>query len=312
MDRPFCWKTKQLGRRRRQTSAQEDGRASFAMRYDDDEAYVDVFANARNTENTTENTTGRSLVRRELLGKEIIKQQRELLDCEARRADEAERELERVCAHADALSRRLDELSMAFAVSRRRRRRSGSSSSSSSSDEDEEHNRRRNASELSAQNSRLQIENDRLRRDMEEMETRHRRELSEAKKMSASTGGDAFTAEERRALLREIAGARKEIAVAKEARAKALSEAIDLRTKLEAEQLRSTTTTTKETTPPRTPEWANIDWDAAYAEMDAVKASKAASRLAAEKQPAQQKQEWEKIDWDAAYAEIDATRAANK
>jgi len=293
---------------------------SFAMRYDDDEAYVDVFANARR-ENTTENTTGRSLVRRELLGKEIIKQQRELLDCEARRADEAERELERVCAHADALSRRLDEISMAFAVSRRRRRRSRSSSSSSSSDEDEdgEHNRgRRNASELSAQNSRLQIENDRLRRDMEEMETRHRRELSEAKKMSASTGGDAFTAEERRALLREIAEARKEIAVAKEARAKALSEAIDLRTKLEAEQLRSTTTTTttttttKETTPPRTPEWANIDWDAAYAEMDAVKASKAASRLAAEKQPAQQKQEWEKIDWDAAYAEIDTTRAANK
>jgi hypothetical protein len=114
--------------------------------------------------------------------------------------------------------------------------------------------------------------------------------------------------------LREIAEARKEIAVAKEARAKALSEAIDLRTKLEAEQLRSssTTTTTKETTPPRTPEWANIDWDAAYAEMDAVKASKAASRLAAEKQPAQQKQEWEKIDWDAAYAEMDATRAANK
>ena len=282
------------------------------MRYDDDEAYVDVFANARR-ENTTENTTGRSLVRRELLGKEIIKQQRELLDCEARRADEAERELERVCAHADALSRRLDEISMAFAVSRRRRRRSRSSSSSSSSDEDEdeEHNRgRRNASELSAQNSRLQIENDRLRRDMEEMEARHRRELSEAKKMSASTGGDAFTAEERRALLREIAEARKEIAVAKEARAKALSEAIDLRTKLEAEQLRSTTT--KETTPPRTPEWANIDWDAAYAEMDAVKASKAASRLAAEKQPAQQKQEWEKIDWDAAYAEMDATRAANK
>lgn len=288
------------------------------MRYDDDdEAYVDVFANARR-ENTTENTTGRSLVRRELLGKEIIKQQRELLDCEARRADEAERELERVCAHADALSRRLDEISMAFAVSRRRRRRSGSSSSSSSSEEDEvEDNRRRggrrNASELSAQNSRLQIENDRLRRDMEEMETRHRRELSEAKNMSAltSTGGHAFTAEERRALLREIAEARKEIAVAKEARAKALSEAIDLRTKLEAEQLRSTTTT-KETTPPRTPEWANIDWDAAYAEMDAVKASKAASRLAAEKQPAQQKQEWEKIDWDAAYAEMDATRAANK
>lgn len=280
------------------------------MRYDD-EAYVDVFANAKREK--TENTTGRSLVRRELLGKEIIKQQRELLDCEARRADEAERELERVCAHADALSRRLDEISMAFAVSRRRRRRSRSSSSSSSSDEDEdeEHNRgRRNASELSAQNSRLQIENDRLRRDMEDMETRHRRELSEAKKMSASTGGDAFTAEERRALLREIAEARKEIAVAKEARAKALSEAIDLRTKLEAEQLRSTTT--KETTPPRTPEWANIDWDAAYAEMDAVKASKAASRLAAEKQPAQQKQEWEKIDWDAAYAEMDATRAANK
>lgn len=277
------------------------------MRYDD-EAYVDVFANAKREK--TENTTGRSLVRRELLGKEIIKQQRELLDCEARRADEAERELERVCAHADALSRRLDEISMAFAESRRRRSRSSSSSSSS----DEEHNRRRggrrNASELSAQNSRLQIENDRLRRDMEEMETRHRRELSEAKKMSASTGGDAFTAEERRALLREIAEARKEIAVAKEARAKALSEAIDLRTKLEAEQLRSTTT--KETTPPRTPEWANIDWDAAYAEMDAVKASKAASRLAAEKQPAQQKQDWEKIDWDAAYAEMDATRAANK
>lgn len=277
------------------------------MRYDD-EAYVDVFANAKREK--TENTTGRSLVRRELLGKEIIKQQRELLDCEARRADEAERELERVCAHADALSRRLDEISMAFAESRRRRSRSSSSSSSS----DEEHNRRRggrrNASELSAQNSRLQIENDRLRRDMEEMETRHRRELSEAKKMSASTGGDAFTAEERRALLREIAEARKEIAVAKEARAKALSEAIDLRTKLEAEQLRSTTT--KETTPPRTPEWANIDWDAAYAEMDAVKASKAASRLAAAKQPAQQKQEWEKIDWDAAYAEMDATRAANK
>ena len=284
------------------------------MRYDDDdeddddEAYVDVFANAREN---TENTTGRSLVRRELLGKEIIKQQRELLDCEARRADEAERELERVCAHADALSRRLDEVSMAFAVSRRR-----SGSSSSSDDEEDEGRRRRrgqSASELSAQNSRLQIENDRLKRDMEEMETRHRRELSEAKKMVASTVGGAFTAEERRTLLREIAEARKEIAVAKEARAKALSEAIDLRTKLEAEQLRSMTKGGggggEETTPPKTPEWANIDWDAAYAEMDAVKASKAASRLAAEKQPAQQKEEWEKIDWDAAYAEMDATRA---
>ena len=274
---------------------------------DDDEAYVDVFANAREN---TENTTGRSLVRRELLGKEIIKQQRELLDCEARRADEAERELERVCAHADALSRRLDEVSMAFAVSRRR-----SGSSSSSDDEEDEGRRRRgqSASELSAQNSRLQIENDRLKRDMEEMETRHRRELSEAKKMVASTVGGAFTAEERRTLLREIAEARKEIAVAKEARAKALSEAIDLRTKLEAEQLRSMTKGGggggEETTPPKTPEWANIDWDAAYAEMDAVKASKAASRLAAEKQPAQQKEEWEKIDWDAAYAEMDATRA---
>jgi len=284
------------------------------MRYDDDdeddddEAYVDVFANAREN---TENTTGRSLVRRELLGKEIIKQQRELLDCEARRADEAERELERVCAHADALSRRLDEVSMAFAVSRRR-----SGSSSSSDDEEDEGRRRRrgqSASELSAQNSRLQIENDRLKRDMEEMETRHRRELSEAKKMVASTVGGAFTAEERRTLLREIAEARKEIAVAKEARAKALSEAIDLRTKLEAEQLRSMTKGGggggEETTPPKTPEWANIDWDAAYAEMDAVKASKAASRLAAETQPAQQKEEWEKIDWDAAYAEMDATRA---
>ena len=284
------------------------------MRYDDDdeddddEAYVDVFANAREN---TENTTGRSLVRRELLGKEIIKQQRELLDCEARRADEAERELERVCAHADALSRRLDEVSMAFAVSRRR-----SGSSSSSDDEEDEGRRRRrgqSASELSAQNSRLQIENDRLKRDMEEMETRHRRELSEAKKMVASTVGGAFTAEERRTLLREIAEARKEIAVAKEARAKALSEAIDLRTKLEAEQLRSMTNGGggggEETTPPKTPEWANIDWDAAYAEMDAVKASKAASRLAAETQPAQQKEEWEKIDWDAAYAEMDATRA---
>jgi len=283
------------------------------MRYDDDdeddddEAYVDVFANAREN---TENTTGRSLVRRELLGKEIIKQQRELLDCEARRADEAERELERVCAHADALSRRLDEVSMAFAVSRRR-----SGSSSSSDDEEDEGRRRRgqSASELSAQNSRLQIENDRLKRDMEEMETRHRRELSEAKKMVASTVGGAFTAEERRTLLREIAEARKEIAVAKEARAKALSEAIDLRTKLEAEQLRSMTKGGggggEETTPPKTPEWANIDWDAAYAEMDAVKASKAASRLAAETQPAQQKEEWGKIDWDAAYAEMDATRA---
>ena len=284
------------------------------MRYDDDdeddddEAYVDVFANAREN---TENTTGRSLVRRELLGKEIIKQQRELLDCEARRADEAERELERVCAHADALSRRLDEVSVAFAVSRRR-----SGSSSSSDDEEDEGRRRRrgqSASELSAQNSRLQIENDRLKRDMEEMETRHRRELSEAKKMVASTVGGAFTAEERRTLLREIAEARKEIAVAKEARAKALSEAIDLRTKLEAEQLRSMTKGGggggEETTPPKTPEWANIDWDAAYAEMDAVKASKAASRLAAETQPAQQKEEWEKIDWDAAYAEMDATRA---
>jgi len=284
------------------------------MRYDDDdeddddEAYVDVFANAREN---TENTTGRSLVRRELLGKEIIKQQRELLDCEARRADEAERELERVCAHADALSRRLDEVSVAFAVSRRR------SGSSSSSDDEEDKGRRRrrgqSASELSAQNSRLQIENDRLKRDMEEMETRHRRELSEAKKMVASTVGGAFTAEERRTLLREIAEARKEIAVAKEARAKALSEAIDLRTKLEAEQLRSMTKGGggggEETTPPKTPEWANIDWDAAYAEMDAVKASKAASRLAAETQPAQQKEEWEKIDWDAAYAEMDATRA---
>lgn len=116
----------------------------------------------------------------------------------------------------------------------------------------------------------------------------------------------------------EIAEARKEIAVAKEARAKALSEAIDLRTKLEslgaAASVNGVSGANNASTPPKTHEWANewanIDWDAAYAEMDSIKAEKQriTPKLDSGKLPSLE----EEIDWEAAYSDIDATRARRK
>ena len=114
-------------------------------------------------------------------------------------------------------------------------------------------------------------------------------------------------------MLTEIAEARKEIAVAKEARAKALSEAIDLRTKLEslgaAASVNGVSGANNASTPPKTPEW-DIDWDAAYAEMDSIKAEKQriTPKLDSGKLPSLE----EEIDWEAAYSDIDATRARRK
>ena len=153
------------------------------------------------------------------------------------------------------------------------------------------------------------------------MEKRHAAEIADLRADLRADKPNALTAEERRRLLTEIAEARKEIAVAKEARAKALSEAIDLRTKLEslgaAASVNGVSGANNASTPPKTPEWANIDsewanidWDAAYAEMDSIKAEKQriTPKLDSGKLPSLE----EEIDWEAAYSDIDATRARRK
>lgn len=269
-----------------------------------EEDYIDVYASSRARRVARHakaaSTTLESQRRERHLLLEAVTQQKELLDVEQKRADDAEDELEKVTAQADALSKKLDDLMSTF-MSRKLLERTCETPTPSSS---------------VAATSTLQLENERLKREMHDMEKRHAAEIADLRADLRADKPNALTAEERRRLLTEIAEARKEIAVAKEARAKALSEAIDLRTKLEslgaAASVNGVSGANNASTPPKTPEWewANIDWDAAYAEMDSIKAEKQriTPKLDSGKLPSLE----EEIDWEAAYSDIDATRARRK
>ena len=274
-----------------------------------EEDYIDVYASSRARRVARHakaaSTTLESQRRERHLLLEAVTQQKELLDVEQKRADDAEDELEKVTAQADALSKKLDDLMSTF-MSRKLLERTCETPTPSSS---------------VAATSTLQLENERLKREMYDMEKRHAAEIADLRADLRADKPNVLTAEERRRLLTEIAEARKEIAVAKEARAKALSEAIDLRTKLEslgaAASVNGVSGANNAPTPPKTPEWANIDsewanidWDAAYAEMDSIKAEKQriTPKLDSGKLPSLE----EEIDWEAAYSDIDATRARRK
>ena len=267
-----------------------------------EEDYIDVYASSRARRVARHakaaSTTLESQRRERHLLLEAVTQQKELLDVEQKRADDAEDELEKVTAQADALSKKLDDLMSTF-MSRKLLERTCETPTPSSS---------------VAATSTLQLENERLKREMYDMEKRHAAEIADLRADLRADKPNALTAEERRRLLTEIAEARKEIAVAKEARAKALSEAIELRTKLEslgaAASVNGVSGANNASTPPKTPEWANIDWDAAYAEMDSIKAEKQriTPKLDSGKLPSLE----EEIDWEAAYSDIDATRARRK
>ena len=274
-----------------------------------EEDYIDVYASSRARRVARHakaaSTTLESQRRERHLLLEAVTQQKELLDVEQKRADDAEDELEKVTAQADALSKKLDDLMSTF-MSRKLLERTCETPTPSSS---------------VAATSTLQLENERLKREMYDMEKRHAAEIADLRADLRADKPNVLTAEERRRLLTEIAEARKEIAVAKEARAKALSEAIDLRTKLEslgaAASVNGVSGANNASTPPKTPEWANIDsewanidWDAAYAEMDSIKAEKQriTPKLDSGKLPSLE----EEIDWEAAYSDIDATRARRK
>ena len=274
-----------------------------------EEDYIDVYASSRARRVARHakaaSTTLESQRRERHLLLEAVTQQKELLNVEQKRADDAEDELEKVTAQADALSKKLDDLMSTF-MSRKLLERTCETPTPASS---------------VAATSTLQLENERLKREMYDMEKRHAAEIADLRADLRADKPNALTAEERRRLLTEIAEARKEIAVAKEARAKALSEAIDLRTKLEslgaAASVNGVSGANNASTPPKTPEWANIDsewanidWDAAYAEMDSIKAEKQriTPKLDSGKLPSLE----EEIDWEAAYSDIDATRARRK
>ena len=283
------------------------GRASAsrvaAMASSQDVPVVDVFAPSRRASSRrspVDDARHRALDGRCVSTmRAIVREQRELLEAEQSRADEAEDELQRVLTQADALSRRLDELSGMFASERGREGGLARASPSAAS---------------TATATRLQIENERLKRTMQEMEQKHAKEIADlraarAKEVSKSDPrAESMSADERRRLLSEVAEARKEIAIAKEARARALAEVVELRERLEKFSHQASSHIVDRgapipaNQPPKTPDWANVDWFAAHAETVAVE-----TETEAKIEPP--KKSFEEIDWEAAYADIDATRA---
>lgn len=263
---------------------------------DEDVPVVDVFAPPRRASRRSPIRDARHRAldgQRMSTMRTIVREQRELLEAEQARADDAEDELQRVLTQADALSRRLDELSGMFASERGRE---GGLS-------------RASPSEAAATVTRLQIENERLKRTMREMEQKHAKETAElraarAEGVSTSDPRAALmSADERRRLLAEVAEARKEIAIAKEARARALAETVELRERLEkSSHVVERGSPILANQPPKTPDWANVDWFAAHAETKAVE-----TKTEVKTEPP--KKSLEEIDWEAAYADIDATRA---
>ena len=244
---------------------------------------------------------------RKQLMREIMREQRELIERESSRADDAEEELLRVTAQADALSLKLDAIEESYV-----RRTSASAEVTTTA---------------TATTAMLTKENERLRlrvKELEDQVAQLRNDMLTSAAVaaalpakSASTPSPPFGADERRKLLRELADAKKDVALAKEARAKALAETIELRSKLENA---SNTPTRRGGTsvalasiksPPKTPEWVNVEWDASYGadskdNNPPISAPMAAAPAAPPQLPT------EKIDWDAAYAEIDAIRSSKK
>ena len=223
---------------------------------------------------------------------------------ERARGDEAEGELSHVTAQADALSAKLDDISNMFAT---RRARGGDASSVET-----------------ATSNRLRIENERLKREVTALTREMREKDEELDRLRAGTSesqtvvtseSDARSASlgERRRLMRELAEARKEIAAAKQARAKALAEALELRNELEmvssdrSETIQVPTADAAVENGDGAAGWADVDWHAAYAEMDSIKEEK--------RKPANSGGSLDsikEIDWDAAYAEIEEVRARKR
>ena len=295
---------------------------------DGDEDVVDVYATTRRTRtgsrrSTTTSTTSSSPSRggaraggrrkesetgaedaaRSLMLK-VVREQRALLREERARGDEAEGELSHVTAQADALSAKLDDISNMFAT---RRARGGDASSVET-----------------ATSNRLRIENERLKREVAALTREMREKDEELDRLRAGTSesqtvvtseSDARSASlgERRRLMRELAEARKEIAAAKQARAKALAEALELRNELEmvssdrSETIQVPTADAAVENGDGAAGWADVDWHAAYAEMDSIKEEK--------RKPANSGGSLDsikEIDWDAAYAEIEEVRARKR
>lgn len=295
---------------------------------DGDEDVVDVYATTRRTRtgsrrSTTTSTTSSSPSRggaraggrrkesetgaedaaRSLMLK-VVREQRALLREERARGDEAEGELSHVTAQADALSAKLDDISNMFAT---RRARGGDASSVET-----------------ATSNRLRIENERLKREVTALTREMREKDEELDRLRAGTSesqtvvtseSDARSASlgERRRLMRELAEARKEIAAAKQARAKALAEALELRNELEmvssdrSETIQVPTADAAVENGDGAAGWADVDWHAAYAEMDSIKEEK--------RKPANSGGSLDsikEIDWDAAYAEIEEVRARKR
>lgn len=295
---------------------------------DGDEDVVDVYATTRRTRtgsrrSTTTSTTSSSPSRggaraggrrkesetgaedaaRSLMLK-VVREQRALLREERARGDEAEGELSHVTAQADALSAKLDDISNMFAT---RRARGGDASSVET-----------------ATSNRLRIENERLKREVTALMREMREKDEELDRLRARTSesqtvvtseSDARSASlgERRRLMRELAEARKEIAAAKQARAKALAEALELRNELEmvssdrSETIQVPTADAAVENGDGAAGWADVDWHAAYAEMDSIKEEK--------RKPANSGGSLDsikEIDWDAAYAEIEEVRARKR
>ena len=294
---------------------------------DGDEDVVDVYATTRRTRTgsrrsraTTmssspsrggaraggrrkESETGAEDAARSLM-LEVVREQRALLREERARGDEAEGELSHVTAQVDALSAKLDDISNMFAT---RRARGGDASSVET-----------------ATSNRLRIENERLKREVTALMREMREKDEELDRLRARTSesqtvvtseSDARSASlgERRRLMRELAEARKEIAAAKQARAKALAEALELRKELEmvssdrSETIQVPTADTAVENGGGAAGWADVDWHAAYAEMDSIKEEK--------RKPANSGGSLDsikEIDWDAAYAEIEEVRARKR
>jgi len=243
---------------------------------------------------------------RKRLVREIMREQRELIERESSRADDAEEELLRVTAQADALSLKLDAIEESYA-----RRASMSAEATTTA---------------KATTATLTKENERLRlrvKELGDQVAQLRNDMLKSAKSAAvaatspakstSTSTPSFGADERRTLLRELADAKKDVALAKEARAKALAETIELRSKLENVSNTPTRTVALASikSPPKTPEWVNVEWDASYGadskdNNPPISAPMAAAPAAVPQLPT------EKIDWDAAYAEIDAIRSSKK
>jgi hypothetical protein len=154
-----------------------------------EEDYIDVYASSRARRVARHakaaSTTLESQRRERHLLLEAVTQQKELLDVEQKRADDAEDELEKVTAQADALSKKLDDLMSTF-MSRKLLERTCETPTPSSS---------------VAATSTLQLENERLKREMYDMEKRHAAEIADLRADLRADKPNALTAEERRRLL---------------------------------------------------------------------------------------------------------------